>query len=245
MDTVTKLQQLGLSKNQADTYLACLQLGESKAQDVIRRVKLPRATVYLTLEELEGRGPVTSYDKSSIKHFAPENPERLVRWEQSRAELAEQIFPELKILYAGVDYRPTIHFYRGLDQIKEMYNGLLTLRHKTFRVIGSEEYWLKADADWFKDYARRRGQRGIKTHIIFEDSPAARESKALRPYGRVVKFVPQKFKKRLMTSDCTILPDRVIFHNYGKEFVGVAVESKEAAGLMQLLFDIAWEGIPG
>ena len=111
MDTVTKLQQLGLSKNQADTYLACLQLGESKAQDVIRRVKLPRATVYLTLEELEGRGLVTSYDKSSIKHFAPENPERLVRWEQSRAELAEQIFPELKILYAGVDYRSTIYFY--------------------------------------------------------------------------------------------------------------------------------------
>lgn len=244
MDIKQKLVKLGLTTGQSEVYFACLDAGESRAQDIVRKVKLPRSTVYLILEELETLGLVTSYDKNKIKHFAPENPQKLIDREKEKTKTAEELFPELSVLFNTTKSKPAVRFYRGLDQIKEMYNSFLSLPQKTQRVFGSEEYWIYADKDWFIDYARRRGESGMQTKIIFEDSPIARESAATRAHGRTIKYLPLKYKNRLMTSDCTIFSDRVAFQNYGKEMVSIVIESKEAASLMELMFDLAWDSIP-
>ena len=50
------LQQLGLSKREAEIYLALLELNEALPSVIAKKVGQKRPTCYVTLEKLQARG---------------------------------------------------------------------------------------------------------------------------------------------------------------------------------------------
>lgn len=238
------LQQIGLTDKQARVYVACLELGSTTAQMIAKRSGVSRSTAYFILEELACMGLISFFDKEKIRHFTAEDPRRLFQETQHRMDTMERVFPELERLWGQRQSKTSVRFFEGLQNIKKMYDELLTLNLKEYWVFGSSEYWKKADEAWFTDYMRRRADAGIRICLLADDAPGTRWQMAYEKKigGARVKIIPKKFTKMFpLTSDTTILPDRVIFQNYGREMTSVVLYSKEAADLMRLWFLMTWE----
>ncbi|HEU0050855.1 MAG TPA: helix-turn-helix domain-containing protein, partial [Patescibacteria group bacterium] len=72
------LMECGLTRKEADVYLALLELGPTGAQEIGKRADVNRTTTYLCLEMLKRRGLVSHFDEAKKLCFSAESPERLV-----------------------------------------------------------------------------------------------------------------------------------------------------------------------
>ena len=58
-DLIQELGHLGLSEKEAAVYLASLELGPAPVQDISHKAKVNRATTYVMIESLMGRGLIS------------------------------------------------------------------------------------------------------------------------------------------------------------------------------------------
>ena len=97
MNTAT-LENIGLTRNQAEVYLALLKLGSATAQQVIKESGLHRSPVYDALEKLQEQGLVSSVVKDFKQYFQAVSPKKLYSYlEEKKQELTEAM-PELEKL---------------------------------------------------------------------------------------------------------------------------------------------------
>lgn len=78
-----ELKKIGLSENEAEVYIALLELGSATAQEIAAKSGIKRTTIYVQIEALMKMGLVTSFEKEMSKGKAPktyfraEDPEHL------------------------------------------------------------------------------------------------------------------------------------------------------------------------
>lgn len=238
------LEKFGLSEKEAEIYLILLELGKAKAQDVARKTKLPRSTIYSILEYLEKRGLVFSFDQAKIKYFTAQDPAKIVQEMNERILAIKTAFPELKQLYRTAKAKPQIRYYQGLSELKTMYQSILKLKGiSAYDIIASEEEWLRMDPAFFADFKQQRARAGIRTRLILESSETALGRKAhQRETYSEVKIIPPALGWKF-TAGCYIFPDRVIFIAYREERVALEMISAEVAGLMKTMFEFMWRSI--
>ena len=238
------LKKFGLSEKEAELYLILLELGKAKVQDITRKTKLPRSTIYSVLEYLEQRGLVFSFDQGKIRFFSPQDPDRIIQEAAARAEALKTLLPNLQQLYRNASARPHIRYYEGVEELKQMYTGILRIPGlKAYDIIASEEEWLNIDPTFFETFKQQRAQAGIRTRLILEHSPAALARKAqAEATNSEVKIVPQSFPWKL-SAGCYIFEDRVIFIAYQKEHVACEIHSAEIASLQHLVFEFLWNAL--
>ena len=53
---INTLKEFGLTSNESKTYLAALELGQTTVQELGKKAKIKRTTVYTTLEGLKQKG---------------------------------------------------------------------------------------------------------------------------------------------------------------------------------------------
>lgn len=238
------LKKFGLSDKEAALYLILLELGKAKVQDIARKTKLPRSTVYSVLGDLQQQGLVFAFDQGKIRYFAPQDPGQIVQEMAARTESIKSIFPDLRQLYRAAKARPQIRYYEGVAEIKAMYLDILKMKGlKAYDIIAAEEEWLKLDSAFFRDFKERRAAAGIKTRLILEHSQAALDRKAHeRESNSEVKLVPPGLGWKF-TAGCYIFTDRVIFIAYKEERVACEIHSAEIAVLLKLLFEFSWKSL--
>src|SRR3989344_7665668 len=121
-----ELQRTGLDERGAKVYLAALELGPSPVQKIAARAGIPRATVYLVLSDLQGKGLITTYDEGKKTFFVAESPSQLeLLVERREAEFKAQkeaiknLVPELisrgQFEQGG---RPMVKYYEGPNAVK-------------------------------------------------------------------------------------------------------------------------------
>ncbi len=101
-----KLQELGLSENEAIVYLCLAKNGPSKAGPVVRDTKLHRALVYNALERLNQAGLVTIVRQKKVQIFQPNSPESLRTRVEHVQQVANEVIPELQSLLQR--HQPTV-----------------------------------------------------------------------------------------------------------------------------------------
>lgn len=238
------LTQFGLSDKEAQLYLILLELGKAKVQDVARKSKLPRSTVYSVLGDLQQQGLAFSFDQGKIRFFAPQDPGKLAQDMAARAEAIKAVFPDLKQLYRAAKAKPQIRYYEGLAEFRAMYQGMLKIKGlQAYDIIASEAEWLKMDQAFFRDFKKRRAAAGIKTRLILEYSATALDRKTReRETNSEVKLIPPGLGWKF-TAGCYIFADRVIFIAYREERVACEIHSAEIAVLLKLLFEFLWKSL--
>lgn len=90
MVSISDLQKIGFSKNQAKVYLALFNIGKGKASEVIKETGLHRHLVYTALESLVSKKLIAQTEVRGVKHFAMLDPERLLQTIQIQETLAQQ-----------------------------------------------------------------------------------------------------------------------------------------------------------
>src|SRR3989338_6704635 len=97
------LINIGLSGNEADIYLALLELGPSLVSRIVEKTGINRTNIYDRLSRLIDRGLVAYVIKNNRKCFYSAEPKRLIRYLEEKEEQikkekqdVERILPELE-----------------------------------------------------------------------------------------------------------------------------------------------------
>lgn len=166
------LIQFGLSKNEADIYLFLLKHGGTSPNQIAAGTNISRPNTYPVLQSLEGKGLVSTQSKGSKRVFLAKDPEALYRTIERQQETIQSILPELRALHAREKHKPSIQFFEGKEQIKEVY--LKSLEAKEIFAIGSTHSLDTVFPKFFPSWIEK--VRGNK--IIFNDilTHASKES---------------------------------------------------------------------
>jgi PAS domain S-box-containing protein len=92
------IEQLGYSPKQAKVYLASLSLGEAHISDIASKVKMPRSTVQVIVDELYKDGLMNFYVMRRYKYWVAEKPEVLLEKFQKREKAMKDALPKLSAL---------------------------------------------------------------------------------------------------------------------------------------------------
>ncbi|MBI5390880.1 hypothetical protein HZB02_05280 [Candidatus Woesearchaeota archaeon] len=118
-----RLQELGLTHHEAQTYLALLETGETKTGLLVKKTGMHRVQIYDALESLIKKGLASYVIKENIKYFQAAAPERIVDFLDEKKEMAAALLPELKVL--GIEHasKQSVTIYEGIRGLKSAMNN--------------------------------------------------------------------------------------------------------------------------
>ena len=232
------LKELGLSENEAKVYLANLELGATTVQEVARKSGVKRTTIYTLLDALKQRGLLAEYRKGVKTYLVAEDPQRLERVLQEREDKLKAALPELRSLYNLSPSKPKVRFYEGREGIKQVYQDTLD-EGKEIRCFVGWQSMVKAMPDYWSSYIAERVKRGIWVRALADRSE---ESKHYQAQGekelRELRFLPEG--ARPFNTEVNIYGNKVAMLTFGKEVIGVIIESEDIANTWRMVFEVIW-----
>lgn len=170
-DAVASLRRLGLSKYEAQVFIALQKLSTSTARDVARVADVPRSQVYGAAESLEERGLLEVQQSNPMQY-------RAVDLEEARERLRDEIEAEHRRAFGFLE-----SVAGSLDNEDERQEAIWTLRgaetidERVLRLAGeAEEYVVhgtSVDAldESVVDGLAERAADGVDVTVVSTDRP--------------------------------------------------------------------------
>ena len=196
--------KLGYSKKEIQVYLALAEQGKTSASIISKQTKIPRATVYTTLDSLLNRGVVTSEHTSGKTLFVASPPSAFSREvdrerdeldgkEKAAKDLANAISPYLKNVAISM---PRMNFIEGKRNIDNfLYDMLPTWRQS---IADSSDYtlWGYQDHTFVQEYRKWHDHlwktKSPKEKIRLFSNPSSIEHELLHKIpNREVRALPE------------------------------------------------------
>ncbi|MDD4287610.1 MAG: helix-turn-helix domain-containing protein [Candidatus Peribacteraceae bacterium] len=241
------LLDFGLTKDEACVYLALLELGGSYVSAIAKKSGIHRVVCYKILDDLVGKGLVSSFLKNKVKHFAVESPQILVRRQQEKLDKAKKILPELLSITNALAYKPKIQYYEGLEGMKNIFEETLTAQSELLGYTNLEDIPKVIPEEFLRDYAKRKIAKGLKTRMLSPHTP--------RALKYLEKYYPRGFDPNLVEIlfvnprefhfeyEITIYGEKVaILSLNSEERMGLIIESPIYARTQRAVFQLAWLG---
>jgi len=233
------LKTFGLTPNQIDIYLATLELGEAKAQDIAKKAKILRTTTYEVLEQLKEMGLISQSNRKGVRFYMAEPPKKLDQLLDSKKRSIRDILPELESIYNIGEFKPKIRYYEGLEGLKSVYEDTLSVSNKRlYGILSMEDLFETVGEAYMNDYVERRIKTGVHLQVIRS------KSKEVRP---IWHGVPQEFRSLRYAPEGSIFPltmyiydNKVTLLSSKRENFGLIIESKEYMQTQKALFDVLW-----
>ena len=231
------LKSLGLTENQAQVYLAALELGQASMQELAKKSKVRRTSIYNFINELKEKQLITETKKKKRRVYSAVHPEQLIELEKTRITELQSMLPELLAVYNSSNQKPRVTYYEGVDGIKEVYGDMLKDK-KEIWAWEDLEYMKTALPKNFYDYfPPERAKRGITFKSISRDSETAKELvKSNIKLLRETKFI----QSQDWGTEINIYGNKVALFNFKTQnpFV-VLIEDINIAQTLR----IAWKGL--
>ena len=232
------LLKIGLSGNEADIYLALLELGPSLVSRIVSKTKINRTNIYDRLERLIDKGLVSYVIKNNRKHFYSADPERILRYLEEKEERikAERdtiigILPELASIRPGVPDE-TVEVYEGKEGLKTILEDVLRVKKEVF-TYGSDGNFSKILKYYFRHYLKRLEKENIRMRVIFNEGDRPFRWKNAR-----VKYVGKEYRS---PTETTIYGDNVAIFILTKEPKAILIRSKRMAKAYRNYFNLMWK----
>lgn len=245
MDLLHNLTQLGLTKSQAQVYLACLQLGSDTVQHIAQYANLKRPTVYLVLEDLERQGLVQRSQSRNRTVYRAEPPQQLLTHIYAHQQLAQLMLPALQAIHNVDPQKPTIKIADQVESVRNVYNRIFTYLHnhpqEELLIFGSVK-----DAaanfeieviDYFynmmkvsKNRIREIGNDDVETRRYY------RASHRLNP-NHDIRLIRDGGTFR---SDNMLYGNTLVIFSVADKIFAITIESASIAHTFRTLFNMAW-----
>ena len=238
MDIKVILQQIGFSTNEADVYLAALELGLSSAQEIAKKAAIKRTTAYSVLEHLVQRGVLSKTKVKDKTRFIVEPPARLFTMVSNLQSELSKLLPELEAIYNAKPTKPKIIFYEGDDAIKNVYEDTLNEKPDEILEWNTDKYF---EHPISRDYIKRRVELSIRARRMAGRSSIWHKRGKNKDKTELAEtiIVPQdKFSPEI---EVNIYNNKVAFINY-VEKMSVIIESPAIAKAMKQAYELSWLG---
>ncbi len=237
---INTLKEFGLTDNEAKVYLAALELGSTTVQDLGRKAKVKRTTVYTTLEGLKQKGLISQTTKGKKTLFIAESPDNLVMASEKRYKELKKALPELKSIYNLSPTKPKLRFLEGREGYLSVYENLLKEKPEEFLAIASyADFVNHVDHVYEASWTEQRIKKNIKLRWIdFETKHTKELQKQGKKALRELRFLPKGYP---FTSTMFLYNDKVIIMSgKQKEFLAVVIENNEFYQMFKQLFEMLW-----
>jgi sugar-specific transcriptional regulator TrmB len=247
------LKQLNFSDKESLVYLALLEIGSGKVNDIAKKTNLNRTTVYDISDSLMQRGLISKYKKGASTYFNALDPKHLLNYldreqEEKNKEIEKQknkvqeLLPQLVSLqniYGAT--KPKVQFFEGEKGMREAYEDTLKSK-EIILAYANVETMHKGLPNFFPEYYKRRAENKIFIRAIIPRNKTSMD-RALKNQEemRDTRFLPE--------ADMTFSPEVNIYNNKiliasWKEKIAIIIESKELAELQKLTFNLLWNTLP-
>lgn len=233
------IEGYGLTKKQANIYMACLELGPASVQKIAQKAGLPRSSVYEMLDFLKKKGFVSSFLKRKTKYFNPEDPKQLVELARSNLEQFERLLPQFNALYASKKDKPTTRFYEGREGMRLILEEILLEAKEVLGFVSADDLFEQL-GDYFYDFVEKRVKNKIPARVIFcKDTKKSRERQNLGKIQlRTSKILSGQHEHH---GALFIWKNKIAMLSFLEDFVAVVVESKEVAQMQRAMFEYLWD----
>lgn len=235
MDT-SSLEGIGLTQIEIKVFLTILELGETKAINIIKKSSLQSSSVYNAINSLIEKGFLSYIKKSQIKYYKAADPETILDFLDMKKREYLKLLPLLKekqykIINEGVE------FYKSFKGIKTIISELLKDAKKgeiyrSFSIDNLEEYQ-KSREKVFKYTKQILINKKIITKGIFHESTRYKPTNSSIMQKRYLNFP--------LPPNTLIFKDKVAIISWAEQPSGILINSKDIATNYAEFFDHMWK----
>lgn len=239
------LQQIGLTDDQIILYETLLKTGPIKASKLTQKTPFKRVLIYKLLNDLVNLGLVEKDEESNnVILFKPTHPSALHCLIEKREEQLKNVktvlassMPALLSDFNLISGKPGISFFEGIEGLKKIYNNILETGENFLLVRSSYEPVYKNEiVPIIDDFIKKRVAKGMRVNALTprdqEGRKTTQEEDAKMLYERT--WVDPKAYNAPVEID--IYGNKIAILSFGKELIGVIVESPQIAQAMKQLF---------
>ncbi|QQS22967.1 hypothetical protein IPM19_00120 [bacterium] len=238
-DLVSKIELLGFSQRAAQMYLTTLKLGGGVMQDIAKHSKVPRTSLYYTLEELLSAGALVESRLGKRNYYQAVPPRQLIAISKDRLSEAEESLPDLE-LEAGRGKSSSVEILHGPQGFKVAWEGLLQAKDKEFRIITSGESFLDYVREKYviKTIIGRKKMLKVKSYQLIPDTAYAREIVSKdNQENRQSRFLPASVQ---LPYTIVFSKEKVLMISSRSENVVTVWNSPKLSMTMRSMFEELW-----
>lgn len=235
------LVQLGLTENEAKTYLFLTENIKAKASDVAKNIQVTHPAAKKILDSLIAKGIIRSQEYSKTTFYFPEDGEKIIKLAEdelnkaiqlnkNKLKLAEETSKLLsnKILLKK-EVKTDICFLKGIEGIKELSNLISNSKNKKVLEFTDTELALytkmKDNADYLKEYKAKN----INFDVIYTNHDL---SKTVQ--DSMIKIDPENVISP--TAQMLLFDDKVAFGFVSDDHSIIVIENEWVANTLKTLF---------
>ncbi|MDO8537673.1 MAG: helix-turn-helix domain-containing protein [archaeon] len=241
-DYFQALIKFGLSEKEANVFLACLNLGESSANEIALKSSVPRTLTYDILERLLIKGLVSYEIKENKKYFIATNPIELLSILKEKEIAIKQALPDLiKIHQAKGIKRPKVELFVGKEGMKTVMNDILASNIKEFLSYGSSRSSYDIIPAFMEQWHKDRAIKKIVMKILYNNTLEAKEK--VKQFKKSLKLTEYKFSPiKLESPTATLIYlNKVVMQSWTEEPFAVIIHSQELADNQRAYFKELWK----
>jgi sugar-specific transcriptional regulator TrmB len=229
------LEQIGLSHNESEIYLALLDLGPSSISKISEKTAIHRPLIYKALPDLLEKKLVSQTQKGKNIMYVAEPPNRLESiFDDLRYQFFEML-PDLEDTYDSNNKKPKIRFLEGKDGTKRVFDDVARSLKKGdvfYRYTSNKDGNEKKDKYVPQAYWKMRDSKKLERQVITNMQTAGKKDQKI---DRFIKIMPPENGPFDFNVTQIIYGDRVAFIDYNSE-TAMIIESKIIADFQAHIF---------
>lgn len=241
-----ELQGLGLTKGEANAYLAMLELGSSTVGPIAKKAGISYSKIYEVLQRLIDKGIVSFIVRDKTRYYRAVEPSFLVNFldrqeleiEKNRKKLNE-IIPELeKHLNSGGEKQEAEIFVgaKGIRTANEiMFDGAKRKDSASFFYVYKENFSEVINEFYYgiSSFYKNKG-------ILFKGI-GSKEWVRSEYVKKTKSYIDARYVDFPLPGTIDIYKDFVLEVSWGEKPVGILIHSKEIADNYRNYFDEVWK----
>lgn len=231
------LMEIGMTKNEAEAYLALLELGPSTVVEIANKCKLHRPNIYDSLQKLMEKGIVSIIFKEKIKYYQASDPSMLDKLLKEKELKLQGIMPDLYAIFNMKKTKSFANVYEGINAVTKILDGLL--RHNdNILVYGIPKVAPDMVRFFIMNFHKRRIEQKITMKHIYNFN-AMERIKLLNsmPYTEA-KYAPSEVESLVATFVCGNEVTLIIWTETPKV---IQIIDNEASESYRQYFNLLWK----
>jgi sugar-specific transcriptional regulator TrmB len=244
------LKDMGLKDNEIKLYLTLLKEGPSSVVRLSKATGVERSMCYQVINNLAGRGLISSSIRDNRKYFEAADPDHLFELLNNKEKellivkdrLSEKMpfFKGMMDKSKGGDFK--VDVYTGSEGCKIVRLKVLN-ESEEYHVIGYHKDMKGFSKYWRENWAKERVKRKIKRNVIV--SPAFKDAESLKQPYTSVRVLPNSATDETPMTTLIFGKDKVLISLPTEdEYYGLLITNKQVHDSYLSYFDVLWNLSP-
>lgn len=242
---IENFTKIGLTTNESRVYISLLELGTSKAGEILKKSQLNSGKIYEILESLKQKGLVSESIINNIRFFSPASPKKLYDYVERKEEelkqerkIIDELIPKISNIKTEEISNKAIT-YIGMEGMKTAVFELLELTKPgeeilTMGVTGQKDE--KINNFWRENFLPKLSQKKIKEKIIF----SSEDTSYLKEIKKIKSIEVRSASIKSMVPIAIYGKDKVIISNYDDPITNIVIYNEKIAQSFKELFNHLW-----